>query len=78
MAKKDKMTGDANVERSAVAGVRVDPDEITVGIAAAKEAAANITYMGVSIGSRITDEQYRDVVTAVVVAIEDYRSGTSI
>jgi|HubBroStandDraft_5_1064220.scaffolds.fasta_scaffold2832481_1 hypothetical protein len=70
MAKKDKL--------SAVAGVRVDPDEIQAGIVAAKEAASNITYMGIDVGSRITDDQYRSIVTAIVTAIENYRSGVSI
>jgi hypothetical protein len=56
-------------------GIEIDPDEITVGIAAAKQAAASITYMGVSIGPHITDAQYYEVVTAVVVAVEQYRSG---
>ena len=61
-----------------IKGVKIDPDEIMIGIAAAKEAAAKITYMGISVGDRITDAQYDDIVTAIVVAIEDYRSGTSI
>ena len=61
-----------------IEGKQIDPDEITVGIAAAKQAAMNITYMGVSIGPHVTDAQYHEIVTAIVVAIENYRSGTSI
>jgi hypothetical protein len=53
----------------------LDPDEIQVAIIAAKEAASNITYMGVNVGSRISDDEYRNIVTAIVTAIENYRSG---
>jgi hypothetical protein len=61
-----------------VKGKQIDPDEIQVGIIAAKEAASHITYMGIDVGSRITDDQYRSIVTAIVTAVENYRSGTSI
>jgi hypothetical protein len=58
-----------------VKGKQIDSDEIQVAIIAAKEAASNITYMGVNVGSRISDDEYRNIVTAIVTAIENYRSG---
>ena len=61
-----------------VEGMPVDPDEIAAGVIAAKEVLATVTYMGVSVGPRVTDEEYNRIVTAIVVAVEDYRSGQSL
>lgn len=61
-----------------VRGTKIDPEEIVAGIIAAKQVAANITYLGISVGARISEDEYRQIVTAIVSAVENYRSGTRI
>jgi hypothetical protein len=61
-----------------VDGVKIDPDEISAGIMAAKEVVATFTYMGMSVGSHVTDAQYSKLVTAIVAAIEDWRNSKEI
>jgi hypothetical protein len=57
---------------------KVDPDEVAAGIAAAKVVASKFTYMGVSVGSKVTEEEYNELVTAIIEAVDRYRAGTSI
>ena len=61
-----------------VAGAKIDPDEITVAATAVRQAVSNLTYMGMNVGKHVTDDECRMVATAVVTAIENYRSSPSI
>lgn len=56
----------------------VDQDVVAAGVIAAKQYAATITFMGLAVGDKITDEEYKGLVTAVVNAVDIYREGTSI
>ncbi len=56
----------------------LNPDVIVAGVIAAKEYADTITYMGIHVGSKITDQEYNELVIAVIKAVDAYRGGTSI
>lgn len=60
------------------AGAKIDPDEINVAAAAIRSAVSNLTYMGINVGSHVTDDECRQLATAVVTAIENYRNSPSI
>ena len=62
----------------AVQGVTIDPDELLVAQLAVKNTAGTFTYMGVNVGSYITDAECQQVATAVIAAIENYRAGKDI
>lgn len=61
-----------------VEGTKIDPDEINVAAQAIRQTITGITYMGMNVGSHVTDEQCRDLATAVVVAVENFRNAPSI
>lgn len=61
-----------------VEGMKIDPDEINVAAQAVRQTIAGITYMGMNVGSHVTDEQCRDLATAVVTAVENFRNSPSI
>lgn len=56
----------------------LDKDTVAAGVVAAKEYAATITFMGVAVGSKITDEEYTALVTTIITAVDNYRGGTEI
>lgn len=56
----------------------VNEDEVAVIIAAMKPVVAKMTYMGISIASHVTADEYRELALAVSQAIDDYRSAPSI
>jgi hypothetical protein len=58
-----------------VTGAKIDPDEITAVALAIKQVAATFTYMGVSVGSHITDDECRQVATAAIIADRNFNSG---
>lgn len=55
-----------------------DQDEVAAGVIAAKQYAATITFLGVNVGTKITDEEYKEMVTAVITAVDNYRNAKSI
>jgi C1A family cysteine protease len=61
-----------------VEGMKIDPDEINVAAQAIRAKISGITYMGMNVGSHVTDEQCRELATAVVAAVESFRSSPSI
>jgi hypothetical protein len=67
-----------NEKKAAVEGMKIDPDEIAVATQAVRETVSQFTYMGISVGSHVTDDECRQVATAVVAAIENYRNAPSI
>lgn len=58
--------------------IMVDQDEVAAGVIAAKQYAATITYLDISVGDKITDEEYKDLVTAVITAVDSYRNAKGI
>jgi hypothetical protein len=61
-----------------VKGVKLDPDEIAVGVAAAKRVIGKMTYMGVNVGSHVTEAEYNELVLAIVGDIEGWRNADQI
>lgn len=61
-----------------VRGAPLNPDELLVAQLAVKETASTFTYMGINVGSYITDEECQQVATAVIAAIRNYRAGRNI
>jgi len=59
-------------------GQAIDPGELEVAQLAVRQAASKLSYMGISVGGYITDDECRDVASAVVAAVEAYRNGKSI
>jgi hypothetical protein len=57
-----------------VKGQQIDPGEMVVAKAAVKATADTMTYMGVNIGSHITDAECTQMAAAVVTAIENFRA----
>ena len=60
------------------AAPQIDPGEIDAAFLAVREHVDAMTYMGFNVGSRITDEQCRELASAVVAKIEGYRHAESI
>ena len=60
------------------AGAKIDPDEINVAAAAIRKQVSNLTYMGINVGSHVTDDECRQLATAVVTAIENFRNSPTI
>jgi hypothetical protein len=56
----------------------VDQDTVAAGVIAAKQYAATITYMYINVGTKITDDEYKALVTAVINAVDTYRAAKTI
>ena len=63
---------------SDVQGIKVDPDEIAVAQVAVRATVNTFTYDGFNVGSRVTDDQCKELAVAVVAAIESFRGGKTI
>ena len=56
----------------------VNQDEVAIVIDAMKPVIAKMTYMGIAIASHVTEQEYRDLATAVVKALDDFRDAPGI
>lgn len=61
-----------------VKGDQINPNELLVATVAVKETASKFTYAGVNVGAYVTDDECRQVAIAVLMAVANYRAGTSI
>lgn len=73
-----RLTPEEKKMANKVEGMKIDADEITVAAEAVRQKIAGITYMGMNVGSHVTDDQCRELATAVVTAIENFRNSPSI
>lgn len=65
---------EAPTVKSTAAALNVSSNEVAAATRAVHEVAKKLTYMGVNVGSHITNEECRNLVTAAVSAIESFRS----
>jgi hypothetical protein len=56
----------------------VNQDEVNVVIAAMKPVVAKLTYMGFSIASHVTPDEYQQLATAAVQALDNFRNAPTI
>jgi len=61
-----------------IQGQAIDPGEMVVAKAAVKQVTSKMTYMGVNVGSYVTDAECGQLAAAVVEAIENYRTNKRI
>lgn len=61
-----------------VSGNAVDPNEVAAVTAAVKKTVSGFTYMGINVGSYVTDEECREVALAAILAGNNYRNAPSI
>lgn len=78
LSQQEKTMTDTNKTTTKPAGSKIDPDEINVAAAAVRKQVSGLTYMGMNVGSHVTDDECRQLATAVVTAIENYRNAPSI
>lgn len=61
-----------------IEGTAVDPGEIDAVQIAVRAVVNTFTYDGFNVGSRVTDEQIREVASAAVAAGNEYRAAKPI
>lgn len=61
-----------------VAGSKIDPDEISIAAVALRNWVNTVTYLGMNVGTHVTDAQLHDAALAMVTAVEDYKSSPTI
>jgi hypothetical protein len=62
----------------ALQGQAIDPGELDAAQVAVRAAVNTFTYDGFNVGTRVTDDQCRQVAVAAVAAVEQYRSAKSL
>ena len=56
----------------------IKEEEVIVVAAAVKKTAGGFTYMGINVGSYITDDECRQVATAAITALDSLRAAKTI
>jgi hypothetical protein len=61
-----------------IQGTQIDPGELGAAQVAVRGVVNTFTYDGFDVGSRVTDDQCKEVAVAVVAAVDAFRSGKKI
>ena len=73
-----ELHGESRVEAPTVestpAALNVSSNEVAAATRAVHGVVKNLTYMGVNVGSHITNDECRSIVTAAISAIESFRA----